>query len=369
VAAGDETSGDPTGRRYRLVDLFSGCGGLSEGFRKTGRFLSVAAVEHDLFAAATYAANFGDEHVFWGDIADWMAGDLPEADVIVGGPPCQGFSNLGTRRVRDPRNALWRRYLDAVVRIQPRVFVLENVPQFAKSGQFRDLFRETYRSGRIRNYMLRWGIVRATDYGAAQMRTRFIAIGTHLDHPTVDLPHPTVAEADWRTVRHAIGDLRNLVDPDHTTLPATTTTFFGQHVEGIYKSTDLDVARTYSDISRRRFVHIPEGGNRFDLPDDLKAPCWLKPHNGAYDVLGRLRWDRPSVTIRTEFHKPEKGRYLHPEEHRALTHHEAARLQGFDDNFVWCGSKIQIARQIGNAVPVQLSHQLAEHIAAELRQP
>jgi DNA (cytosine-5)-methyltransferase 1 len=83
--------------------------------------------------------------------------------------------------------------------------------------------------------------------------------------------------------------------------------------------------------------------------------------------MGRLEWDRPSVTIRTEFFKPEKGRYLHPEEHRAISHHEAARLQGFPDTFEWCGTKLQIARQIGNAVPVELAQGLARHLAAGLK--
>jgi DNA (cytosine-5)-methyltransferase 1 len=173
-------------------------------------------------------------------------------------------------------------------------------------------------------------------------------------------------ESEWQTVRDAIGDLQHSVDPEMTDLPDTTVEFFGQKVRGIYKASDLDFGRHYSDLSRRRFSEIPPGGNRFNLPDELKAPCWRKHSTGSYDVMGRLWWNRPSTTIRTEFWKPEKGRYLHPEEDRALSHHEAARLQGFDDSFSWCGSKIQIARQIGNAVPVQLAQGLADHIGSQL---
>src|SRR5215212_3543162 len=103
-------------RLYRLLDLFAGCGGLTQGFVETKRFRSVAAVELDADAAATYRANFGD-HVFNGDIADWLQqDDLPAADVVVGGPPCQGFSNLGLRRIDDPRNRLWKHYVHAIER-------------------------------------------------------------------------------------------------------------------------------------------------------------------------------------------------------------------------------------------------------------
>ncbi|MGH8920964.1 MAG: DNA cytosine methyltransferase, partial [Actinomycetes bacterium] len=121
----------------RMIDLFAGCGGITAGFITTGHYTSVAAVEHDLAAAATYAVNFGADHVHWGGIEDWVIGGIPAADVVVGGPPCQGFSNLGARRNRDPRNALWRRYVDALVAVTPRAFLLENVDRFAVSGQFR----------------------------------------------------------------------------------------------------------------------------------------------------------------------------------------------------------------------------------------
>lgn len=104
-----------------MVDLFAGCGGLTRGFQATGAFEPVAAVEWDKSAAATYAHNFGD-HVFVGDIADWTGGVLPNADVVVGGPPCQGFSALGKRDPNDPRRAMWSHYVDALKRIRPMFF-------------------------------------------------------------------------------------------------------------------------------------------------------------------------------------------------------------------------------------------------------
>ncbi|WP_238447087.1 DNA cytosine methyltransferase [Micromonospora sp. 4G55] len=351
--------------KLRVVDLFAGCGGLTSGFHSTGRYRSVGAVEFDLAAAATYAANFGEENVYWGDIAEWVKGDLPSADVVIGGPPCQGFSSLGKRDIGDPRNSMWRQYVQALVKIKPAAFLLENVPQFQRSGQFHSFEEETMPDGLLSNYSLRYKTVLAANFGAAQLRRRFIVIGTHKDYQRIEVPDGDLPREEWRTVRDTIWELRNSVIPENTELPDDTDRFFGQQVPGAFKASALDFARRYTEISIERMRSIPPEGDRRSLPPHLLAPCWVGRTDGM-DVFARLRWDRPSVTIRTEFFKPEKGRYLHPEEHRALSHHEAALLQGFKDDFKWCGTKIQIARQIGNAVPVELAAGLAKHIAATL---
>jgi len=356
----------PVSPTLRTIDLFAGCGGLSAGFASTGHYEPVAAVEFDLAAAATYAANFGEDHVHWGDINDWVNGPIPSADIIVGGPPCQGFSNLGARRSTDPRNQLWRRYLDTIVAVSPKAFLLENVDRFAVSDEFENLRRETAPGGRLADYNLDVHIVRATDFGAAQLRRRTIVIGTHRDLEPIEVPRERRPTEDWVTVKDVIGDLQAHIDPEFKDLPAFTTQAFGEVVAGAYKSPDLHVTRHYTDLSLQRFAHIPRGGNRLDLPDRLKAPCWIGHDTGSLDVMGRMHWNKPSVTIRTEFFKPEKGRYLHPEEPRAISHHEAARLQGFPDDFQWCGTKLQIARQIGNAVPVPLAEALARHLHEHL---
>jgi DNA (cytosine-5)-methyltransferase 1 len=350
----------------RMIDLFAGCGGLTCGFVTTERFTPVAAVERDLTAAATYAANFGEDHIHWGEIESWVTADLPAADIVVGGPPCQGFSNLGKRNAADPRNELWRHYMNTLLTVRPRAFLLENVDRFATSDQFHALTRETEPGGLLEDYQIDARLIRATDFGSAQLRRRLIAIGTHRDLPKIEVPHGRVPRDQWRTVRQALAGLEPDVDPDDRDLPPATIERFGRVVPGEYKSPDLHITRLYTATSRARIRHIPEGGNRLDLPDRLKAPCWRGHDKGSLDVMGRLRWERPSVTIRTEFFKPEKGRYLHPDRDRAITHHEAARIQGFPDEFLWCGSKLQIARQIGNAVPVELAIGLAEHLAEHL---
>ena len=146
----------------------------------------------------------------------------------------------------------------------------------------------------------------------------------------------------WRTVRDVIGDLPEPV---------------GTEIRDKDGPLDLHFGRSPTELSKKRYRIVPEGGNRFDLQrlaPELTPNCWIKKTSGGTDLFGRLWWDRPSVTIRTEFFKPEKGRYLHPTSHRPITHREAARLMGFPDDFTFLGSKIEIARQIGNAVPPHL---------------
>ena len=153
---------------------------------------------------------------------------------------------------------------------------------------------------------------------------------------------------------------------DVTTLPESTVEFRGTSVPGTFKLRDLHVTRRPTELSMNRYRSIPYGGNRTHLPDDLLAPCWRRHTTGSGDVMGRLTWEKPSVTIRTEFYKPEKGRYLHPTEDRPITHAEAALIQGFPEDFLWCGNKVSIARQIGNAVPPPLARAIADHLAGHL---
>lgn len=355
-------------KKLKIIDLFAGCGGLSQGFRQSERFEPVAAVEQDRFAAATYAVNFGEDHVYHGDIADWLEGDIPEADIVVGGPPCQGFSNLGAKRDDDERNELWDRYVDTLTRVKPKVFVLENVDRFRKTHQFEAFCSELSDGNRLEEYEIDFDVLKASQFGSYQLRKRVIVIGTRKGIPKVELPAPKfLEEKDWPKVKDALSGVDERIPQDRVDLPKDRTLeVFGEVVPGPYTASQLHITRSYTELSKQRFASIPEGGNRFDLPEHLKAPCWKKHSSGSGDVMGRLRWGKHSVTIRTEFFKPEKGRYLHPSEDRAISHHEAARLQGFPDDFMWCGTKLEIARQIGNAVPVQLAESLARHIYGHL---
>lgn len=340
------------------VDLFAGAGGLSLGFRLAGRgFHPVFAVEHDRAAAATFERNFGCE-VFDGDIE--YGPDYPEADLIIGGPPCQGFSPLGRDRDDASRahlNGLWKHYLYAVRTVQPKAFVIENVPEFQRSDQFAELLSLLECDNDLNCYTPAYGVLNAADYGVPQGRRRGILIAVRDHKKPLPWPPPATHGPEspsghpYRTVRDAIGDL------PHRTLGTGPTENGGvQH---------LHFGRRPLATSLERYRAIPAGGNRFDLMrnrPDITPACWLNKPTGTTDVMGRLWWDRPAATIRTEFFKPEKGRYLHPTAHRVISHREAARLQSFPDWFLFEGTKIEIARQIGNAVPPLLGKAVAEYV-------
>jgi DNA (cytosine-5)-methyltransferase 1 len=358
-----------------MIDLLAGCGGMTSGFVSKG-FSPVLAIEWDLHAAATYAANFGEDHALWRNIATVKSSEIPKADIVIGGPPCQGFSNLGSKDVHDPRNKLWREYLRVVKAANPEVFVIENVDRFLRTAEF-ELLLEEADHGSLARYELRYGHLNAADFGVGQRRRRTIVIGSRIG--PIELPDATHARQPasrrikpWVTTRQRIGKVP--VEPTSKTLPHSMVDFFGERVPGTFKGLDIHLGRTPTQLSRERYNHVPPGGGRFDVPDHLLPRCWREKPTGTTDVMGRMRWTMPSHTIRTEFFKPEKGAYLHPQwdeagEHRVnrpITHYEAALLQDFPEKYLWCGSKIEIAKQIGNAVPVGLARALAKHIAGYL---
>jgi DNA (cytosine-5)-methyltransferase 1 len=272
---------------------------------------------------------------------------------------------------------LWKQYLRFVSTARPKVFVIENVARFLASPEFELLCAERD-GGSLSDYHLEFGVLNAADYGVPQRRNRAIVIGSKVGR--IPLPLPTHS-ADgvgglrpWTTVRSVMWDLPP--EPESTNLPDSQTRFFYQPVPGVFKSIDLHLGRRPTERSRQRYDCIPPGGGRFDLPDELMPDCWRNKPTGTTDVMGRMRWDAPSLTIRTEFFKPEKGQYLHPQwdarrpklrVNRVVTHLEAARLQDFPEDFLWCGSKIEIAKQIGNAVPVGLAKALAVTVEQAIR--
>lgn len=365
LAAMATRSDAPSGARMiRVLDLFAGAGGLSLGLTEASkRFTTARAVENDSAAAASYAENHGTDVVFAGKIQEWLKSeDVPPADLVIGGPPCQGFSALGKQNELDERNQLWLRYADALRKAEPMYFVLENVPAFLHSVQLKRLQRQCQPKGRLGTYTFQAKILNAADFGAAQIRKRVVLIGHHRDLPFPGFPEPTHSRGAWQNLKDVLTGLSESVRA--IDLPDRWTQFSGKELPGAFETDELHVSRYYERRSLERFGYIPTGGNRFDIPDHLLPPCWRKHKSGSADVMGRLVWDRPSVTIRTEFFKPEKGRYLHPTEHRTLTHHEAARIQGFPDTYLWVGSKASIARQIGNAVPIPLGTAIGKQLLA-----
>jgi DNA (cytosine-5)-methyltransferase 1 len=342
---------------WKLIDLFSGAGGMSLGFsdgRFCGGFEPVLAVDNDAAAIATHKANFTGEAVC-GNIEEWLKeAAVPSADVVIGGPPCQGFSLLNKRRDGDARRALWEPYIDVVVRSGARIFVMENVAELFRSPELIEIRARAEKEG----FRTDAAVLNTADYGAPQTRRRTIIIGWKLGAWTPEFP-PLKTNAEpgsdsnlprWRTVRDVIADLPVPISDEISGPPPL----------------DLHIKRNPTAVSVARYKSVPPGGNRFDLQRNapqITPACWIRKQSGGTDLFGRLWWDRPSVTIRTEFYKPEKGRYLHPEQHRPITHREAARLMGFPDDFRFCGTKVEIARQIGNAVPPPFAGALGRIVA------
>ena len=287
---------------YKLLDLFCGAGGMTLGFmddRYGGGFESVWAIDNDAAAIETYKANFGD-HAVCDDIENWVGPDvqIPSADVVIGGPPCQGFSLLNKKRIGDVRRELWQPYMDLVLRSGAKIFIIENVAGLIGSPELEKIQNRANEIG----FNLTSAHLFAADYGSPQARKRAIVMGwqKNLEAPAfppmrthVDPSIPGSNLPNWRTVRDAIGDLP---EPVGTEIRDTSAPF------------DLHFGRNPTDLSKKRYAAVPEGGNRFDLQriaPELTPGCWIRKTSGGTDLFGRLWWDRPSVTIRTEFFKPE----------------------------------------------------------------
>jgi DNA (cytosine-5)-methyltransferase 1 len=274
---------------------------------------------------------------------------------------------LNKNKKADPRKQLWRPFLEIVRRSGAEAFVMENVPQLKDSPEHEDIVREAEKLG----FKIASDILSAADYGVPQRRHRFFIIGCRFAHPNLVFPprrtHHNASNGvmrslfkingdyvdnpePWQTVRNVISDLP---DPEGTEIRSNEE-----------PPLNLHFGRSPTSLSIKRYRAVPkEGMNRFDLQrraPELTPACWIRKTSGGTDLFGRLWWDRPAFTIRTEFFKPEKGRYLHPLKHRPITHREAARLQTFPDKFRFHGSKTEIAKQIGNAVPPLLAARVAD---------
>ncbi len=332
-----------------FIDLFAGAGGLSIGLEKAGLKM-IAATDWDHWSCETLKANHPDAFVYEGDIEKMSPKEFAknlgtkEIDLIVGGPPCQGFSQLGKRDANDPRNKMWQQYMKFVEFFRPPLFLMENVPQLLKSDEFLGIKEKAESLG----YNIVAGVLHAADYGVPQKRKRTIIIGSLVGIPSHPKPtHRSPEKSDllnahlpvWRTVKDAIADL-----------PKKPT------------GNSWHVGRNPTPKSLERYKHVPEGGNRFNLPKRLTPDCWKNKPTGSTDLFGRLSWNKPALTIRTEFFKPEKGRYLHPSEHRPITIREAARIQTFPDSYIITGSHVAAAKQIGNAVPCLFAERIGEKL-------
>lgn len=345
--------------KHTVIDLFSGAGGLALGLKRAGFDLR-AAVEFDPWAAKTYRNNLGN-HLLETDIHSLKVDELlqfanlkrGECDLLAGGPPCQGFSVQRRGSDKDPRNDLVLQYLRFVEGIKPRFFLMENVSGLmSKRGKpFLDAVINRVTDLGYTTFLAK---LEAADFGVPQFRKRVILIGElSVEGKTFfQFPSPNTPPSKYKTVRHAIGNLPS-PPPDGSKHP---------DIPNHAREAKL------SALNIERLKHIPPGGGRLDLPEHLQLPCHVNnPSHRHVDVYGRLEWDKPSGTITARFDSFTRGRFAHPVEQRSITLREGARLQTFPDEFQFEGSRGEIAKQIGNAVPPLLAESLGHAIVKALQ--
>lgn len=335
----------PINSRPTLIDCFSGAGGMSLGFIEAG-FSAEYALDNDSWSVETYRNNL-DENCYCEDIQTVSKksillrnNQLTNVDVIVGGPPCQGFSVQRRGSDDDPRNKLVLDFIRLCLEFRPRFIVLENVGGLL-STRGQNVLHELKTVLRGNGYYIHIKKLNAYDYGLPQIRKRVFIVAELVTDAFVkfDFPPPQIQRR--RNVRGAIYDIMNVPMagmPNH-------------------------VADRLSKINLERISILAEGQSRADLPEHLRLRCHSSNVTHRHlDVYGRMSWDLPSPTITARFDSFSRGKFGHPELNRTITLREGARLQGFPDTFVFVGTKVQVARQIGNAVPPPLAKALAESI-------
>ncbi|MDO8664238.1 MAG: DNA cytosine methyltransferase [Candidatus Liptonbacteria bacterium] len=362
--------------KFKIIDLFAGVGGISVGFKKAG-FEIAAANEYKADIANTYVKNHPEVRVIVEDIAKIKSKDLvngEKIDVIVGGPPCQGFSMAG-RRIRnygafmnDTRNELFKEFHRIVKEIRPKVFVMENVAAIlnihrgAVKKEILQLFKET-------GYETEARVLLAAEYGVPQLRRRVVFIGNRLGidpkeffpkkthGPKTTKPYVTVAEAilDLPKIESGLGEFESkyLINSQFSQ--------YQKERRGRAKKLYNHQATQHEERILKLLKTIKPGQGRVNIPKELQTKS---VHSGAF---GRLEKNKPAYTITTRFDTPSVGRVTHPVLHRALTPREAARIQSFDDDFIFYGNKGSVGIQIGNAVPPLLAKAIASKISEILK--
>ena len=348
-------------RKYKLIDLFAGCGGISKGFFDTNRVDIVGAIDFEPSACETYRNNFPTAKVICGDISDISVSDtgFHDIDIIVGGPPCQGFSRLNywdKDRDNDPRNQLFLQYLRFVEELRPKAILIENVKQILTS-------KDGYVPQHITSFLTELGyhvsysILCASDYGVPQARYRAFFVALRKEYPAFEFSSLLKYKKEVTTVYDAISDIEAIE----------------QHAKNFEQGTVFDLGVPLTDYQvkmqaadkklhnhliyypasnvQHMMTFVPQGGNWRNVPKEL----FKSERNNRYtNYLRRLRHDAPSVTIDTGHNV-----YFHPTFNRVPTIRESARIQSFPDSFVFYGNKGQQFRQVGNAVPPLLAHALA----------
>jgi len=366
------------GNGLTAIDLFCGAGGLSEGFRQAG-FHVLVGNDYDTAAGATFEATHSKAKFLPGSIQKYMASDFlraaqvkkGELDCLIGGPPCQGFSVYNHQRgLHDERSSLYREYLRVVEGLNPKWVVLENVTGMTSAGGGAAV--DSILAGlKELGYHVEKKILRAEEYGVPQERRRIVFLGNRMGLPVIwpEQSHGPDLGVPFVTIADAIGDLPPLANGE----AASSTKYArapGSAYQKMMRRQSPGVlnhsAPRLSAINIERMQHIPPGGSWRDIPVHLLPKGMQKAHRSDHTKrYGRLRWDGLSSTILTKCDL-HWGAYIHPDQDRSLTVREAARLQSFQDSFVFHGSRTEQYVQVGNAVPPLLGAKIAKGVADAL---
>lgn len=347
---------------FNVLDLFCGAGGFSRGIDNHPNFETVIGVDFDSNAINTFSYNFPNAVAIHGDLTDEDVkrkivelAKKKKVNMIVGGPPCQGFSLKGKLKgMDDPRNFLFKEFVSIVHQVKPEVFVIENVKNLltAYDGYFIQQIRKEF--SKI-GYIVNDGFLNAIDFGVPQHRERTIIIGSL--SKSISLPIPTTDRV--YTVRDAISDLSYLNSGEGNMISEYTTTATTDYQNRMRNSDKLfnHISSNHSKQTLYKLSLIPPEGDKRSLPKKFHGKQKFTT------TWSRLQWDKPSPTIDTRSDTPSNGRNSHPYLNRSITPREAARIQSFDDKFFFTGSKTSVCKQIGNAVPPLLSKSIATQIA------
>ncbi|MBR5688541.1 MAG: DNA cytosine methyltransferase [Prevotella sp.] len=346
-------------KKYTVLDLFCGCGGLSKGYEMAG-YNVLLGVDFDEAALKTFEFNHHGAKTLKADLSkDETVNEIDKAingrriDVIVGGPPCQGFSLTGPRKFDDVRNKLYLAMIETVRRYRPKAFMIENVPGMASlyKGEVKDEILKRFTS---MGYKMTSKIVCAADYGVPQLRRRLVFIGIYDAKEAFHFPQPFLKPEDYVTCKDAIGDLPALIEElgdEISSYSQKPETDFQRMMRGNNDVLYNHVAVNHKTFVKETIAQVPDGGNYKDLP------------NGVGDSRKfHVAWTRycsskPSGTIDTGHRN-----HFHYKWNRCPTVRENARLQSFPDDFVFMGNRTQQNRQVGNAVPPLMAKAIAEEL-------
>ncbi len=329
-----------------VVDLYSGCGGVTAALRRK-RFRVVAAVDNDPLAGKTYRLNNKNAQLYSDDIQQVDPAEIrthqldgEDLDLLIVCSPCQPFSNHNRNRGNDARVELILQASRFAEVLKPKIIFFENVPGIARQELSDVLDRLRTELKKIGYALGPSSMIDLADFGVPQRRLRCVLFATHQDYQ-IELPSPTTPKGRRNSVKQAIGDLASLRSGEKDEDDA------------------LHFARNHQPIALKRMTHIRKnGGDRFSLPPELELKCH-KGKKGFPDVYGRMHWSQVAPTLTTGCTDVTRGRFMHPRDNRAISLREAARLQTFPDDYQFAGNSGQIATQIGNAVPPAFIEALA----------